>query len=230
MEVDDRLINIYCITNLKNGKQYIGQTARTIEERFKEHCAGYGYSISLIYQAIKKYGKENFDLILLEVVERAIACKRETFYIKKFNTSFRSHGYNLTSPSPSSMNKGRMSKEHRLICAEQARKNHKLPRTEKQIKAFNNNIKIAQKLPRTEKQLFSSSEKRNEAGKVNIKLAQLSLCKKVRVFESEIFSRVFDSYVEAEKFYNLPHVISQSIKLRDGYYRKKDLYFFDIAD
>lgn len=29
---------IYLITNNVNGKQYVGQTTKTIEERWKRHC------------------------------------------------------------------------------------------------------------------------------------------------------------------------------------------------
>lgn len=48
---------IYCITNLINGKQYVGQSIN-IEERFRQHiCADNG---SKIHKAIAKYGEHNF--------------------------------------------------------------------------------------------------------------------------------------------------------------------------
>lgn len=51
---------IYKITNVKNGKFYIGKTTRTLNTRFKEHCRGSDSDKMPIAAAIKKYGKECF--------------------------------------------------------------------------------------------------------------------------------------------------------------------------
>ena len=60
---------IYVITNKINGKQYVGKTINTIEERFKQHLRD-SNKVTLeqrpLYKAIKKYGKENFSVSLLE--------------------------------------------------------------------------------------------------------------------------------------------------------------------
>lgn len=83
---------IYIITNLINGKQYVGQTVQTIEERFKGHFYD---SKMVMAKAIKKYGRDNFM-----VQELAIAYNQEelTFleglYISWFNT-LRPNGYNI---------------------------------------------------------------------------------------------------------------------------------------
>ena len=61
---------IYCITNKLNNKQYIGQTATTIKHRMGQHFSNTKQSEQLIKKAIKKYGKDNFDI---EVVEKITA-------------------------------------------------------------------------------------------------------------------------------------------------------------
>lgn len=59
--------SIYKITNLINGKVYIGQTTQPIEKRFKSHC--YKDGCTKLYNAMKKYGKSNFSIELLESKE-----------------------------------------------------------------------------------------------------------------------------------------------------------------
>ena len=53
---------VYKLTNLINGKSYVGQTIQTVEKRFKQHqhC-----KTSLIGKAIRKYGAENFSIEVL---------------------------------------------------------------------------------------------------------------------------------------------------------------------
>ena len=59
---------IYKITNKINKKIYIGQTTRSIEERWKGHCKPSMTARSLISRAIQKYGKENF------IIEHVVTC------------------------------------------------------------------------------------------------------------------------------------------------------------
>ena len=47
---------VYSVTNNLDGKQYVGQTTRTLEERFSEHAE----SDSLLDRAIQRDGAENF--------------------------------------------------------------------------------------------------------------------------------------------------------------------------
>ena len=88
---------IYIIKNKINDKVYIGQTTTDIHTRFTQHCkrcvvANRHYKI---YNAIKKYGKENF---WIEELERDIPIdklnQKEIEYITKYN-SFEK-GYNST--------------------------------------------------------------------------------------------------------------------------------------
>lgn len=90
---------IYKITNLINGKIYIGQTTKTLKERFQKHCwrttqnDAYHFNMA-IKAAIQKYGKNNFKIALIEYVEPDKLDEREVFWISYYDSY--NNGYNCT--------------------------------------------------------------------------------------------------------------------------------------
>ena len=85
---------IYTITNVINGKMYVGQTTRTLEKRIRDHInsANRGETYPL-YQAIREYGWESFSVNVIAYAEtKEILDDLEEYYIKKFNTI--ADGYN----------------------------------------------------------------------------------------------------------------------------------------
>ena len=76
---------IYKITNLINGKVYIGQSIHP-ERRRIEHKqrARHGKEKSAIHLAIEKYGEENFSFEILKWSENYN--KEEIDMIKKYNS------------------------------------------------------------------------------------------------------------------------------------------------
>lgn len=88
---------IYKITNTINGKSYIGQTIQNVKERFYQHCATkYSKAVSnmAIHRAIKKYGKSNFTVEVIEEIDSANLNDRERYWIKYYNSY--NNGYNST--------------------------------------------------------------------------------------------------------------------------------------
>lgn len=85
---------IYKLINIITNMYYIGQTWRTLEERFDN---GRGYLNSkYLNSAIKKYGKENFCYEILTVCStQEIADYWEDFFIEKYDSRNRKKGYNL---------------------------------------------------------------------------------------------------------------------------------------
>lgn len=94
---------IYKITNLVNGKIYIGKTSRFEKRKKGYYQKSLGkykkesrISKSLITQALQKYGFENFKFeIIEEVLTPEILNEREKFWIRTFNSVDKSIGYNI---------------------------------------------------------------------------------------------------------------------------------------
>lgn len=85
---------IYLITNKINGKKYVGLTARTLEERWLEHVASRNKARRWrVHDAIRKYGPDNFEMVIIEECSPEVAIDREAHWIAHHN-SFR-FGYNL---------------------------------------------------------------------------------------------------------------------------------------
>jgi len=87
---------IYKAENKVNGKCYIGQTTRTLEERKNSHLFKYKNSDDCpkFYNAIKRHGDSNFIWVVIDKAkDKKELDQKEIFYIKKYN-SVKS-GYNL---------------------------------------------------------------------------------------------------------------------------------------
>ena len=87
---------IYKITNRINVKVYIGQTKRTLERRWKEHCCPKG-GCPLLKRAINKYGKENFTVEQIDVANDVDELnKKEIYWIDYYKSANENYGYNLS--------------------------------------------------------------------------------------------------------------------------------------
>ena len=83
---------VYKITNLLNGKLYVGQTRQPIEKRFLQHF----YADSPLGDAMRECGIENFTIEVIEHCDTQEQLDaREKFWIRVLNCTVP-NGYNRT--------------------------------------------------------------------------------------------------------------------------------------
>lgn len=84
---------VYKIINNITKDEYVGKTVFPITERFKTHIYNSKKGNTYLYKAIRKYGKENFNIQLLEIVKGDIENLNESekFWILKLKPK-----YNMT--------------------------------------------------------------------------------------------------------------------------------------
>lgn len=85
---------VYKHTNMVDGKVYIGITRQEVGRRWQK---GYGYKGTYFWNAIKKYGWENFTHeILLDGLTKKEACEAEKRLIQEYQSNCRENGYNIS--------------------------------------------------------------------------------------------------------------------------------------
>ena len=98
---------IYKITNLLNNKIYIGKTKKYYKnnefgylKRFKNHVISANSKSKnndcpRLYNAIRKYGIENFKVEVIHECELQFVNEKEIEFIKMYNSTDRNIGYNI---------------------------------------------------------------------------------------------------------------------------------------
>ena len=109
-----KIQGIYKIINCINSKVYIGQSIE-IEKRFKQHKINSKNNILYpLYNAIKCYGVDNFEFIIIEEVEDINKLdQREQYWMDHYKSYDRNFGYNLSPTAGGSKRGYKHSKETR---------------------------------------------------------------------------------------------------------------------
>ncbi|MDD5015473.1 MAG: NUMOD3 domain-containing DNA-binding protein [Atribacterota bacterium] len=97
MKDKNKIVGVYLITNLINGKKYIGSSKHVVK-RLYEHkrtlCNKKHKNLHL-QSAWNKHGESHFKFELLEICNIKILLLREDFWITYYNTKNREYGYNI---------------------------------------------------------------------------------------------------------------------------------------
>jgi group I intron endonuclease len=90
-------MQVYLVTNKIDGKQYVGQTTKTLEARWFDHIqTRKNPSCKYLYSAVQKHGVESFEIETLVIVNSKEEMDRyERGLIKALGTKVP-FGYNLT--------------------------------------------------------------------------------------------------------------------------------------
>lgn len=84
---------IYKITNILNNYFYIGQTKNSVNKRLNSHISNAfkrNKHNNKFYNAIEKYGKDNFKIEIIKQIEDLKLDEYEIYYIQKLNPHYNS--------------------------------------------------------------------------------------------------------------------------------------------
>lgn len=216
---------IYCITNLVNNKLYIGQTHRILQERWDEHLAA-GLDITNhrpLYRAMRKYGKENFTISIIEQCLDDELNEKEKYWIKEKQTWIAEHpdkGYNVTCGG----NNGTK------YSYDYIRFLYKEGMTQSEIK---DELKCD---PWVIRQAIAADNTISETYKqeqrhIAAKRGQKTMMKQVQAIDpvtNEIY-KTFNSIAEASNFFNINHACI-SAAIRKGRPHKCRNYYWEYCD
>ncbi len=195
---------IYKITNLINNKIYIGQTVKTLEQRWKEHLkSAKNNDHKHLYQSINYYGKNNFKI---EIIDQANSIdelnSKEKYWINYYKSLDPNIGYNNIDggiANPMNYNNIKDYHDSKMRSKEIREKISRTMKTLRQEKGFSQETrnKISQKLKGN--QHFKGKKRTKTA----IQKTSKSLFKSVYCIDlEENVLKQFNSVIEAAKWWN----------------------------
>ena len=218
---------IYMHRNLINNKVYIGQTIQKPEYRWNE---GKGYKgSSLFYNAIQKYGWNNFQHLILEKdIPQNLLNQKEEYYIALYQSDNRNYGYNLTTGGYGCLTDQQQKRRKELL--QKWRENN----PEKYQKSITAMQKYWIEHPEEKQESLQKATKASikwkkshpqEVAKIMQKMqekAKEKTCKKVQCIQTGI---VYESAREADrqtglKYYNISKVCNGKMKTTEGFHWK----------
>ena len=205
---------IYKHTNMINGKIYIGKTNQEPEVRYGSNGNGYR-ACPHFYNAIKKYGWENFKHeILLDGLTEEEASEKEIEFISQYDSCNPDIGYNIRRGGDgfNSIDSKKLwaNDDYRKRITEKNKAHWANPQYKEKA---SNLMRIAWKDPDKRKRRSHAAKERWADEEFHKKTRErvLEACKtSVQCVETE---EVFDAIVDACKKYNIHHSnIIRSIK------------------
>lgn len=206
------MTNIYIITNLLDGKQYVGKTIKPIEERFKEHCFCASNNHTYIDNAIKKYGKENFRCDLIMSVEDCNWKYWEAYCIEHYHTHWSEGGYNLSRGG-----------DHNPMEDPECRRRHKLAVNNpdrlqiirEKATGRKHSLASRQKMSRIQRQIYSDPQLVHK-----VKMSQPTRFPVDMLDDNENVIKHFDSLGDACRYFNKNTGYTSSIRACVDKYNK----------
>lgn len=189
------MTRIYLITNLINGKQYVGKTKYTLSHRFSQHCNCKWYN-TYIHNAIQKYGKENFKIEQICVTDDEHWKELETFYIKFYHTHYTEGGYNISwGGDENPMDELSVREKHKRIMSD--------PEMVKKTRVPFDEWNFGNTEKRKE---FNKRTSERQSGKYIDTFKNYNNSKKIRIgmIENEVIIKEFECVSDALRFLNKP--------------------------
>lgn len=167
---------IYKITNLINGKVYIGLTTRLLRERFASHlCMAFSEKKDLhckFHNALRKYGKENFKVEQIDSAEsKEELDRKEQYWISYYNSieegyNMKEGGFKGTGYRHSEEARRKISEmNHQRVYSDQARRN--MSEAQKKVPHLPHTEETKRKMSETRMGHLTSQETRDKISRSN---------------------------------------------------------------
>lgn len=121
---------IYSATNLVDGKVYVGQTTRSIDARWAQHCRN--VCCVKLHRAIKRHGADGFSVRVIDSAgSKDELDAKEVFWIESLQSRDPLRGYNLRAGGSF----GKHSEESRRLMSEKVRAAYERPEMRMRLSA-----------------------------------------------------------------------------------------------